>query len=144
MKLETTGGGTFSSKDLKSNGRTVLYFYPRDNTPGCTKEGQEFAACFKKFNKLGVRIFGVSGDSLASHEKFSTKFSFPFALISDPDWELCQKFGVIKIKSLYGKKYEGIERSTFVLGPTGKIEKEWRGLKVPGHVDEVLEYLEQA
>lgn len=135
MKLEITGDTPFSSATLKN---AVVYFYPRDNTPGCSQEGQDFAAEWKAFKKLGFSIFGVSADSLASHEKFKQKFAFPFELISDPDWELCQKFGVIKMKSLYGKKYEGIERSTFLLGKSGKILQEWRGVKVKKHVAEVL------
>lgn len=139
MKLLTTQNQDFSLADLEQ--KTILYFYPKDNTPGCTREGQDFAANFKKFKKLGISIYGVSRDSLASHEKFKAKMNFPFELISDPDEILCKKFDVIKMKSLYGKKFLGIERSTFIVGKKGKIEKEWRKVKVDGHVDEVLEYL---
>jgi len=135
MKLEMTGGKTFSTSLLKN---AVVYFYPRDNTPGCTQEGADFAAQAKAFAKLGFTIYGVSADSIASHEKFKAKMNFPFELISDPDWELCQKFGVIQMKSLYGRKYEGIERSTFLIGKAGKILREWRGVKVKVHVAEVL------
>jgi peroxiredoxin Q/BCP len=117
---------------------TVLYFYPRDNTPGCTTEAQDFAKAHKKFQKMGVEVVGVSGDSEASHEKFSAKFSLPFPLIADESQELCEKFGVIKMKSMYGKKFKGIERSTFLLDKKGKILREWRKVRVPGHVEEVL------
>jgi peroxiredoxin Q/BCP len=135
-----TGGNDFTLAKLKGQ-RTVLYFYPRDNTPGCTKEGIAFAENYKKFRSLGVEIYGVSGDTLAKHEKFREKYGFPFPLVSDPDETLCEKFGVMKMKTLYGKKFRGIERSTFVLDEKGKIEKEWRGVKVDGHVQEVLSYL---
>lgn len=140
MKLITTGEGSFSLAALKGN-PAVLYFYPRDNTPGCTQEGKDFAEAYPAFRKLGVPVYGISNDSLAAHEKFSAKFSFPFPLVSDPEKELSQKFGVIKMKSMYGKQFEGIERSTFVIDEKGKIEKEWRKVKVPGHVAEVLAYL---
>jgi len=139
MKLDMTGGEKFSLGALKGQ-PFVLYFYPRDNTPGCTQEGKDFAAASKEFKKLGVSVFGVSTDTLASHEKFKAKFSFPFELVSDPEKKLCEKFGVIKMKSLYGRKFEGIERSTFILDEKGKILQEWRGLKVPGHVKEVLQF----
>jgi peroxiredoxin Q/BCP len=134
MKLAMTGGGTFSLSALKGQA-FVLYFYPRDNTSGCTREGQDFAALHKK---LKLPVFGVSTDTLASHEKFKAKFGFPFELVSDPERELCDKFGVIKMKTLYGRKYEGIERSTFLVGANGKILREWRGVKVPGHAEAVL------
>lgn len=142
MKLETTSGEKFSLAALKGK-KAVLYFYPRDNTPGCTQEGKDFADAYKRFTKLGAEVFGVSNDTLASHEKFRAKFAFPFALVSDPEKELCEKFGVIKMKSMYGKKFEGIERSTFVLDEKGKILREWRKVKVPGHVEEVLAFLEE-
>jgi thioredoxin-dependent peroxiredoxin len=142
MKWEITGEGTFSMKDLKGK-LTVLYFYPRDNTPGCTKEGQDFAAQYKGFKKLGAEIIGVSTDSIASHLKFKAKLKLPFELVSDPEGSLCEKFGVWKEKSMYGKKFMGIERSTFVIGSDGKILQEWRGVKVPEHVTAVLEFLKQ-
>lgn len=135
-----TGGKPFSLKDLKGQ-RTVLYFYPKDNTAGCAREGADFAAAAQALAKLGVRILGVSKDTLASHEKFKAKMKFPFELVSDPAEILCRHFDVIHMKSLYGKKYEGIVRSTFVLSEKGKIEQEWRKVKVPGHVDEVLTYV---
>ncbi|RZA08927.1 MAG: peroxiredoxin [Proteobacteria bacterium] len=139
MKLETTGGQTFSLRDLKGQA-AVLYFYPRDNTPGCTKEGLDFSAQHAAFKKLKVQVFGISNDILSSHEKFLGKHAFTFPLVSDPEKELSQEFGVIKMKSMYGKQFEGIERSTFFLDEEGKIEKEWRKVKVPGHVAEVLAY----
>ncbi|MGZ3711822.1 MAG: peroxiredoxin [Bdellovibrionota bacterium] len=131
------GNKSFSLSALKGQ-RIVLYFYPRDNTPGCSVEAQEFSAAMKKFQKLGWEIYGVSKDSLESHEKFTKKFSIPFSLVSDPDEELCVKFDVMKMKSLYGKKFRGIERSTFLIDEKGKILREWRKVKVKDHVDEVL------
>ena len=142
MKLRQTGDQNFSLSDHKGS-KIVLYFYPKDNTPGCTREGEDFAKNFKKFQKKGVLVFGVSRDTLASHEKFKEKMKFPFDLISDEKEELCTKFDVIKMKNMYGKKVRGIERSTFILNEKGKVEKEWRGLKVDGHVAEVLAYLDE-
>lgn len=142
MKLEATKIEQFQPSKLPQE-ISVIYFYPRDNTPGCTKESEDFCANFKKFEKLGVAIYGVSADSMTSHEKFSAKLDLPFALVSDPNSELCEKFGVIKMKSMYGKKFKGIERSTFIVNSKGKILKEWRGVKVPGHVAEVLASLKE-
>lgn len=119
----------------------VLYFYPRDNTPGCTTEGCDFAQLHNKFLKAGARIYGISRDSLRSHENFRTKMGFPFALIADPDEAVCQRFGVMKDKTMYGKKVRGIERSTFVINADGKLAHEWRGVKVPGHAQEVLAFV---
>jgi peroxiredoxin Q/BCP len=119
----------------------VLYFYPKDNTPGCTTEGAAFRDLYPKFRKLGAVVAGVSRDSLKSHENFKAKMSFPFPLISDPDEKLCQQFGVIKMKNMYGKKVRGIERSTFVIDGKGNLAREWRGVKVPGHAEEVLEFV---
>jgi len=131
-------GGTF--KLSKHRGHpVVLYFYPKDNTPGCTMEGQQFRDLYKKFEKAGAQIFGVSRDSLKSHENFKAKMAFPFELISDEDEKLCKQFDVIKMKNMYGKKVRGIERSTFLIGRDGKVVREWRGVKVPGHAAEVLE-----
>ncbi len=133
---ESTGGNVKLSA-LK--GKTVvLYFYPKDNTPGCTTEGSDFAAAHKKFVKAGAVILGISRDSLKSHENFKAKMGFPFELISDPEEKLCEVFGVMKMKNMYGKQVRGIERSTFVIDGEGKLRREWRGVKVPGHVDEVL------
>ncbi|CAM2800772.1 peroxiredoxin [Legionella anisa] len=119
----------------------VLYFYPKDATPGCTIEGQDFRDAYPQFQKLNTQIFGVSRDSLKSHENFKAKQNFPFELISDPDEQLCQLFEVIKMKSMYGKQVRGIERSTFIIDPQGKLIKEWRKVSVKGHVDEVLSAL---
>jgi peroxiredoxin Q/BCP len=122
----------------------VLYFYPRDDTPGCTVEGQDFRDLHPEFVKAGIAVFGVSRDSVASHEKFKTKFSFPFELLSDADEELCKGFGVMKMKNMYGKQVRGIERSTFVIDRNGSIVREWRGVKVPGHAREVLDFVKSA
>ena len=120
----------------------VIYFYPKDNTPGCTMEGEQFRDLHKKFAKAGAVVVGVSRDSLKSHENFKAKMGFPFELLSDADEKLCQQFGVIKMKNMYGKKVRGIERSTFVIGPRGELAREWRGVKVAGHAQEVLDFVE--
>jgi len=130
-------GGEFKLSAQKGNA-VVIYFYPKDNTPGCTMEGSQFRDLHKKFAKTGAVIAGVSRDSLKSHENFKTKMGFPFELISDVDEKLCKQFDVIKMKNMYGKKVCGVERSTFLIGPDGKLIREWRGVKVPGHADEVL------
>jgi peroxiredoxin Q/BCP len=132
-----TGGTEFKLSEHAGH-PVVLYFYPKDNTPGCTVEGADFRDRHKHFAKLGAMIFGVSRDSLKSHEGFKAKMEFPFELISDADEALCTLFGVIKMKNMYGKKVRGIERSTFLIDAKGRLAKEWRGVKVPGHVDEVL------
>ena len=116
----------------------VLYFYPKDSTPGCTTEGADFTAAHAKFRRAGALVVGVSRDSLKSHENFKSKMGFPFELISDPEEVLCELFGVMKLKNMYGKQVRGIERSTFVIDAAGRLAREWRGVKVPGHVDEVL------
>ena len=131
-------GGEVRLSALKGSA-VVLYFYPKDNTPGCTTEGMDFAANHSKFKRAGAVIFGVSRDSMKSHEGFKAKLGFPFELISDPDEELCQLFGVIKMKNMYGKQVRGIERSTFVVDAGGVLRREWRGVKVPNHVADVLE-----
>jgi peroxiredoxin Q/BCP len=118
--------------------KLVLYFYPKDNTPGCTTETQDFRNNHRAFGKLDCFIAGVSRDSLKSHEKFAEKLSLPFPLIADPEEKLCSLFDVMRQKQMYGKTVRGIERSTFLINEQGKIVKAWRGLKVPGHVDEVL------
>ncbi len=117
----------------------VIYFYPKDSTPGCTLEGQDFRDNDSKFKRNKTVVVGVSRDSLKSHENFKTKQDFPFELLSDPDEKLCKQFDVIKEKNLYGKKVMGIERSTFLIDTKGILRKEWRKVKVPGHVEEVLE-----
>jgi peroxiredoxin Q/BCP len=132
--------GTFRLSDHAGH-PVVLYFYPKDNTPGCTTEGAAFRDLYPKFHKLGAVVAGVSRDSLKSHESFKAKMNFPFPLISDPDEKLCQQFGVIKMKNMYGKKVRGIERSTFVIDGEGNLAREWRGVKVPGHAEEVLEFV---
>ena len=119
----------------------VLYFYPKDNTPGCTTQGANFRDAAKSFAKANATIFGISRDSLASHEKFKAKMEFPFELISDHDEALCKQFDVIKMKNMYGKQVRGIERSTFVIGRDGVLAGEWRKVKVPGHAHEVLDFV---
>ena len=119
----------------------VLYFYPKDNTPGCTTEGQQFRDLHAQFAKLGCAVYGVSRDSIKSHESFKSKMEFPFDLLSDPDEKLCSLFGVIKMKNMYGRQVRGIERSTFVIDLHGSIARQWRGVKVPGHAQEVLEFV---
>jgi peroxiredoxin Q/BCP len=135
-----TGGHTFqlSGRPAKS---TVLFFYPKDNTPGCTTENMAFRDLHAQFRQAGAEIYGISRDSLRSHENFKEKLGLPFELISDPDEAVCQAFGVMKLKKMYGKEVRGIERSTFVIDADGRLVKEWRGVKVPGHVDEVLEFV---
>ncbi len=117
----------------------VLYFYPKDSTPGCTTESREFAAALERFVAAGAVVVGLSRDSLVSHERFRTTFELPFELISDADEAVCTLFGVMKQKNLYGKKVRGIERSTFLIDARGVLRQEWRGVKVPGHVDAVLQ-----
>jgi peroxiredoxin Q/BCP len=135
--VATTATPKLTSKQLA--GRPyVLYFYPKDDTPGCTLEGQDYAKHHADFGKLNVRILGVSRDTLASHAKFQGKYDLPFELISDSDEKLCQQFGVIKEKNMYGKKVLGIERSTFLVDADGVLRKEWRKVKVDGHVADVL------
>ena len=140
LKLPATGDQTIDLKSLRGK-NIVLYFYPKDSTPGCTTEGQDFAANHSKFKRKNTVILGISRDTVASHEKFKAKFSFPFDLLSDAEEEACKIFDVIKEKNMYGRKVMGIERSTFLIDATGKLRKEWRKVKVKGHVDEVLEAL---
>ena len=119
----------------------VLYFYPKDNTPGCTTEGAAFRDLHDAFRKAGAVVAGVSRDSLKSHAGFKAKMAFPFELLSDPDEKLCEQFDVIRMKKMYGREVRGIERSTFVVDREGRLAKEWRGVKVPGHVEEVLAFV---
>jgi peroxiredoxin Q/BCP len=138
IPLPVTGGGTWRLKDAAGE-KLVIYFYPKDMTSGCTRESQDFRDLHGKFRKAGVQIIGVSRDSVASHEKFKAKEKLPFELLSDADEKLCKAFDVIKEKTLYGRKYLGIERSTFLLDAAGVLRQEWRGVKVPGHAEVVLE-----
>ncbi len=132
-----TGDKTIKLKDLRGK-NVVLYFYPKDSTPGCTTEGRDFSALHAKFKKANTIIFGISRDSIASHEKFKEKQGFVFDLLSDPDEKLCTKYDVIHEKSLYGRKFMGVVRSTFLIDAKGKVRQEWRKVKVSGHADEVL------
>jgi peroxiredoxin Q/BCP len=141
FSLPSTGGVTFQLSSAR--GRTlVLYFYPKDNTPGCTAEGADFRDRYDAFRAAGCEVVGVSRDSIRSHESFKAKLGFPFALLSDRDEALCNRFGVIKMKNMYGKQVRGIERSTFVIDENGVLLQEWRGVKVPGHAEEVLRFVQ--
>lgn len=140
FELPATGGKTFRLSRLKGK-PLVLYFYPKDNTPGCTAEGQQFRDLYPEFQKLGCAVVGVSRDSLRSHEAFKEKMKFPFDLLSDAEEKACRLYDVIKMKNLYGRKVRGIERSTFVIDANGVLRREWRGVKVPGHAQEVLEFV---
>lgn len=138
FKCAATGNKTIQLRNLRGQ-NVVLYFYPKDATPGCTTEGQDFRDLHSKFRRLNTVILGVSRDNIAAHEKFREKQAFPFELLSDPDEKLCRKFDVIKEKSLYGRKFMGIERSTFLIDASGKLRREWRKVKVKGHAQEVLD-----
>ena len=138
FKAAATRNKTVELKELRGQ-NVVIYFYPKDSTPGCTTEGRDFSALHAKFKRQKTVILGVSRDSIASHEKFREKQAFAFDLISDPDESLCKHFDVIHEKTLYGRKFMGIVRSTFLIDANGKLRREWRGVKVKGHADEVLE-----
>ncbi len=140
FELPATGDKSIKLSEYKGK-NVVLYFYPKDSTPGCTREGQAFRDNQAKFKRRNTVIFGVSRDSVGSHERFKEKQEFNFDLISDPEEELCTLFDVIKMKNMYGKQVRGIERSTFLIDAAGKLRREWRRVKVDGHVDEVLEAL---
>jgi peroxiredoxin Q/BCP len=140
FELPATGSQRFQLSAFKGH-PFVLYFYPRDDTPGCTDEGRQFRDLHAKFVNARVPVFGVSRDTIASHEKFKKKMSFPFELLSDADETVCNLFGVMKMKNMYGRQVRGVERSTFVIDRTGRIAREWRGVKVPGHAQEVLDFL---
>ena len=137
FQIQATSGQQVELNALKGQ-QVLLYFYPKDSTPGCTTEGQNFRDLHDEFAAANTLVFGVSRDSLKSHENFKAKQEFPFELLSDADEQLCQLFEVIKPKKLYGKEYIGIERSTFLIDKDGVLRQEWRGVKVPGHVDAVL------
>ena len=134
----TSTRGDISAEDLRGR-YSVLYFYPKDNTPGCTTQAQNFRDLHNDFAAAGCQVIGISRDTLRSHEGFTDKQAVPYPLIADPDESLCQLFGVMKLKNMYGKQVRGIERSTFLVDPQGVLVKAWRGLRVPGHVDEVLQ-----
>jgi peroxiredoxin Q/BCP len=138
----TTQNESITLDSLKGK-NIVLYFYPKDNTPGCTQEGQDFRDNFATFEAANTVIFGISRDSLRTHSNFIKKHEFPFDLISDPEEQLCKLFDVIKLKKLYGKEYMGIERSTFIIDSKGVLANEWRKVKVKGHVNEVLEAIKE-
>lgn len=138
FQAQATGDAQLSLEMLRGK-QVVLYFYPKDNTPGCTTQGQGFRDLHPEFNEANTLIFGVSRDSLRTHENFKAKQAFPFELISDKTEELCQLFDVIKLKKLYGKEYMGVDRSTFLIDRDGVLRQEWRGVKVPGHVEAVLQ-----
>ena len=138
FSLPATGGGTWRLKDA-AGGKLVIYFYPRDLTSGCTRESQDFRDLTAAFHEAGTEIIGISRDSVASHEKFATKEALPFPLLADTEERVCKLFDVIREKSLYGRKYLGVERSTFLLDGAGRLQREWRKVKVPGHAEEVLE-----
>tara|TARA_B100001175_G_scaffold246594_1_gene213306 strand:+ start:16968 stop:17435 length:468 start_codon:yes stop_codon:yes gene_type:complete len=134
---ECTSGLTLSNQNFIGK-NLIIYFYPKDSTPGCTTEGNEFTENYKIFKKLNTEILGVSRDSIKSHENFKSKQSFPFELLSDPDEKMCKAFDVMKMKSMYGREYMGVDRSTFLINVEGNVVKEWRAVKVKGHVEEVL------
>ena len=140
FSLPSTGGTTFRLSQARGK-KLVLYFYPKDNTPGCTQQGSDFRDRHNDFQRAACDIYGVSRDSLKSHESFKAKMKFPFELLSDPDEKVCGQFKVMKLKNMYGKQVRGIERSTFVLDHEGRLAREWRGVKVPGHAEEVLNFV---
>jgi thioredoxin-dependent peroxiredoxin len=138
FELPATNDQKLGPGDFKGR-KLVLYFYPKDDTPGCTTEGQGFRDHYKDFQKAGAEIVGVSRDSVASHEKFKAKYDFPFELISDEEEKLCKLFDVMREKNMYGRKVMGVERSTFLIDEQGVLREAWRKVKVPGHVEQVLE-----
>ena len=140
FSLEGTSNLQFNLKDFAGK-NIIIYFYPKDSTPGCTNEGIDFKDLYESFINLNTKIFGISRDSLKSHENFKAKYNFPFELLSDPDEVACQLFDVIKMKNMYGKQVRGIERSTFIINIQGELIQEWRGVKVNGHVVEVLDFI---
>lgn len=141
FQLPATSGKDFQLSDYLGK-NLVIYFYPKDSTPGCTTQGMQFRDAYTEFQQSNTEIFGVSRDSLKSHENFKAKFSFPFELLSDTEELACQLFAVIKLKNMYGKQVRGIERSTFVIDKNGSLVKEWRGVKVDGHAAEVLSFIQ--
>lgn len=142
LTLAATGGREISLKSFRGR-PLVVYFYPKDNTPGCTQEGQDFRDLYPEFQQAGAEVLGISKDSVRSHENFAAKYEFPFALLSDPDQKACEAFDVIREKSLYGRKYMGIDRSTFLFDGKGVLKHEWRSVKIKGHAAEVLAALKK-
>lgn len=140
FSLPATGGQTFTLSAARGK-HLVIYFYPKDNTPGCTTEAQQFRDLYENFQQANCEVVGISRDSIKSHENFKTRFTLPFALLSDADEIACNLFGVIKQKNMYGKQVRGIERSTFVIDSHGVLRREWRGLKADGHAREVLDFV---
>jgi peroxiredoxin Q/BCP len=140
FELPATGGSTFRLAGAKGS-HLVLYFYPKDNTPGCTREGEQFRDLYRDFRSARCAVYGVSRDSIRSHESFKARMNFPFELLSDPDETACKLYNVIRMKNLYGRKVRGIERSTFAIDARGVVRREWRGVKVPDHAREVLEFV---
>ena len=138
--LPSTGGTTFRLSSTRGK-KVVLYFYPKDNTPGCSTEGADFGDRQREFARAGCALYGISRDSVKSHESFKAKLKLPFDLLSDAEETVCTQFGVIKLKNMYGRQLRGIERSTFVLDRNGVIAREWRAVKVPGHAEEVLNFV---
>ena len=140
FSLPATGGQTFTLSGTRGK-HLVIYSYPKDNTPGCATEAQQFRDLYAKFQKANCGVVGISRDSIKSHENFKDKFSLPFMLLSDADERVCNLFGVIRMKNMYGKQVRGIERSTFVFDKEGALRQEWRGLKADGHAQEVLDFI---
>ena len=138
--LPSTGGVPFTLSAARGKS-LVIYFYPKDNTPGCTTESQQFRDLYADFQKAGCEVVGISRDSIKSHENFKAKFTLPFALLSDSEEAVCEQFGVIKLKNMYGKQVRGIERSTFALDKKGVLRREWRGIKADGHAQQVLDFI---
>ena len=140
FSLPATGNQTFTLSGARGK-HLVIYFYPKDNTPGCTTEAQQFRDLYAEFSKANCAVVGISRDSMKSHENFKAKFTLPFELLSDADEKVCELFGVIKMKNMYGKQVRGIERSTFVFDKLGSLRHEWRGLKADGHAQVVLDFV---
>lgn len=138
--IPATGGVNFNLSDARGK-LLVIFFYPKDDTPGCTTESQQFRDLYEDFLKANCEVVGISRDSVESHEKFKTKFSLPYALLADSNESVCELFGVMKLKNMYGKQVRGIERSTFVLDQNSVLRGEWRGVKVDGHAQEVLQFV---
>ncbi len=141
FELPSTGDTTFKLSEHRGK-NVVIFFYPKDNTPGCTLEGQEFRDLYKNFGKANTIVVGISRDSIKSHEGFKAKFEFPFELLADTEETVCELFKVMKLKSMYGKQVRGVERSTFAFDGEGKLVKSWRGLRAPGHAAEVLGFVQ--